>query len=149
MKRSILDQFRAAAKHQTAESAPSLPEDLARELRSTNPDSGFPQPPAEFAQPEDTSYEGAVPVKIEYAETTRLLVHRAGHADPVHELDAPEAGPTDARWCRTVIPEWGDRPEHCACGVYLVGRALCAPSRTSATAGRGWGSCSSSACSWR
>ena len=123
VKRSILDQLDAAAKHQTADSAPILSYPMAAEITPQTSDGTFSTTRPEFDVPEDRGVAGAIPMQVSYAWSTRLLVHTLGRADEVRQYESPEAGPSEARWCRTVIPDWGGVPDHCTCQVYMLSRA--------------------------
>ncbi len=122
-RRSILEQLAIAARLQRTDSAPSLPHNLARHVTPERGDFVHPQSQPEFAAPEDRGLEGAIAVQVTYAWTTRLLVHTLGRADEMRQYESPEAGPPEARWCRTVIPDWGSVPDHCTCQAYMLSRA--------------------------
>ena len=121
--RSILDQLDAAAKHQAADSAPMLSYPMTAEITPQTSDGTFPTTRPEFDAPEDRGVADVVPLKVVYAWTDRLLVHARGEPAAVQHYDDAEAGPRATCWCRTVIPDFGDVPGHCACGCYMLERA--------------------------
>lgn len=116
-RRSIVEQLTDAAKHQTSGNLGH------QEITPATLDSATPQPPAEFQTPADPGREDAIPLKVYYQGTTRMLLHGFGCPDEVQQfegvVDILEAG----WWCRTFMPEWGTVHEHCVCGVYQLERA--------------------------